>query len=119
MNIFHFIRGERGGGMYMALRCAYRYLIKNSFRNVYYCPTKITEFGVQQASHKTTTTEPGNGVRMKNDAGVFCSREQNYFMLLNDTITILQTTSSSSSSVAPAGLRGELRLWREGPPRTF
>ena len=25
---------------------------------------------------------------------------------------------SSSSSVAPAGLRGELRLWREGPPRT-
>ena len=26
---------------------------------------------------------------------------------------------SSSSSVAPAGLRGELRLWREGPPRTI
>ena len=27
-------------------------------------------------------------------------------------------TWSSSSSVAPAGLRGELGLWREGPPRT-
>ena len=28
------------------------------------------------------------------------------------------TYIGSSSSVAPAGLRGELRLWREGPPRT-
>ena len=30
----------------------------------------------------------------------------------------ISLVASSSSSVSPAGLRGELRLWREGPPQT-
>ena len=48
---------------------------------------------------------------------VFCTvfSAQRYLYLPSLLFRIV----SSSSSVAPAGLRGELRLWREGPPRTY
>ena len=65
-------------------------------------------------------------LHLKSDGMVYFDRSYNmvYFdrselYLSYETIRNLNLHfSSSSSSVAPAGLRGELRLWREGPPRT-